>query len=329
MQTSLPATYLNDLPAQNAFEDPLIFIASSTPAESIRSVISLLQLGQLELRPFLLVNATLDKQSLNTLKVNYRSVPIVPLRLDPEATAELAKVSGAVPTDLGPDVSIEHAGSLARVMFAEDTLSLSSEPPAAKPPSPKVPRERTDWVQLAEQDKEPPRTCARDEETWRFAQELATLARRYEQTEVNSREYDFARTPPVGPEELAALEGQLGCALPEELVSAALRLGASFDVWWDLRFSFPKEPRVEVFPIGRTEARAIHIGYARSDAHCSHEIWLMIEGRFAGTVGTIWRAYESDGTGDDYQVGAGSWTTSLHSWFAQGIELALRLTAPY
>lgn len=329
MQTSLPATYLNDLPAQHAFEDALIFIAKSTPADSIRSVLSLLELGQLELRPFLLVNAALDRQSLNTLKINFKAVPIVPLRLGPEATAELAKVSGAVPMDLGGAVSLDHAGSMARVVFAEDTIALSTERPAPKPPSPPVPRERTDWVQLAEQGTEPLRICERDEEAWHFAKGLATLARRYEQTEVNAREFDFARTPPISPEELAALEARLGCTLPEEFVSAALRLGAAFAVWWDLRFAFPREPRIEVFPIGRAEARAIFIGSARADARCRHEIWLMIEGRSAGRIGTVWRPYESDITDDDYQVGAGSWGTSLHTWFKQGIELALRATKPF
>jgi hypothetical protein len=328
MQTSLPATYLNDLPAQHAFHDALIFIARSTPAESIRSVLSLLELGQLELRPFLLVNAELDRQSLNTLKINFKAVPIVPLRLDPEATAELAKVSGAVPMDLGAPVSLEHAGSLARVVFEDHTIGLSTEQPPAKPPSPPVPRERADWVQLAEKGQEPLRLCERDEEAWRLAQGLMTLARRFEQAEVTAREYDFVRTPPASPEELAALEARLGCALPEELVSAALRLGQKFDVWWDLRFALPREPRVEVFPIGRSEARAIHIGYARADTYCSHEIWLLIEGRFAGHVGTVWRPYEPDGD-DDYQVGAASWNTRLHTFFKQGIDLALRLTTPF
>lgn len=328
MQMSLPATYLNDLPAQHAFEDALIFIASSTPRESIGSVISLLELGQLELRPFLLVNAALDRQSLNTLKINFKAVPIVPLQLDPEATAELAKVSGAVPMELGDAVSLEHAGSMARVLFGEDTIDLSTEPPPAKPPSPPVPRERVDWVQLAEQGVEPLRICERDEEAWRLAKGLATLARRFEHTEVSAREYEFARTPPVSPEELAALESRLGCALPDEFVSAVLHLGASFDVWWDLRFAFPREPRIEVFPIGRAEARAIHIGSARADLRCRHEVWLMIEGRSAGKIGSLWRPYTSDVTDDDYQVGAGSWSTSLHTWFKQGIELALRATAP-
>lgn len=331
MKAKFAVSYLGSVPSTRTLDEVLVCVYEGADELSFPSIVSVLELGQLEDRPVLLVCEKLAPAGLATLRINAATVLVVPVRLDEAARAELVRVSDAKVLAPGAKVARSDAGSLARAYAEPETLEVFSsegfvrEPPPAPPP---VPRVREDWVALAREKRAPELVTPLDDACWRLAQKLARLDGYARATGPNDLPFEYEYAGPVEPAQIAEAEAALEATLPDELVAMALRLGARVDVGLQGAFEWQQPLAEQTFADGKRTQRAVRVGRDVCEPSDDGEdygrvyAWLAIDGNRRGEIRLV---YTSHVNGSSNTVHAGPKPRGLLEWFDGLVQVCLNI----
>lgn len=334
MKLNVPVEYLGERPEDRTIDHAMVFVINDSPDDSLRPLVSLLELACDEERPVLLAGAPLTQQALVMLKLNAARAQVVPVRLDEDATDHLIRVSGAQPVAFAAPLSFQHAGYVSRVTFGDGELDLWSDPSGSKPgprsaegepeQEPPVARVRENWLQLALYGAEPVRHTLRDEHVWRLAQKLATIERRMAPRREMGIPFSFIHTPPVEPSELTALETAIGGPLPEDYVAFALRLARSLNALPNFAIDFPDSPSTRAFEVGTRQGRALRLGSGQREADYNEGLWVAFGSLASGRV--LISEEPSDQVDEGQEPPMGRPSEGFLSWIEKPIDLCLRMS---